>query len=148
MIVFCSFFILLLSIPSLAAPGDRKHDDDHPSHGNCLDDSVVDKILANWIAIHNTDPQTPAYKALVDATVTDDFQLEDETVNFFFFPAMPTGPYITGKPALIAAQTQAWVGLTSTPMDYTPEVAPRHSCDSITFRWISSQTVTKVVSYR
>ena len=62
--------LILVSLGTLAIPSDNS-DFEHGRyrHDNCLDESSVAKILDNWITIYNIDPATPAYAALVDATV-------------------------------------------------------------------------------
>jgi hypothetical protein len=144
---FYSLILLLLSVISHAAPGDdggRDHD-----HGgrNCLDQSEVNDIFDRWVKIHTTNPFTAEYKALVDETVTDDVTLEDQTVNFFFFPGT-TGPYSTNKTSLIFLQQASFNTSTTEGLTYTPTVPPPFNCDTITFRWLAKETVNKVVPTR
>ena len=143
--ILIPLLLLLLSIilPVSATPGDRGYGYHRDHYPKCLCNEDATEIINNWITIRSTDPSTPAYGALVDATFTDDITLEDSTISFFFFDDL--SPYSTGKQQLISNFNFSWTTATSTPLVPTPEIPIRHSCDSITFRWIVSAMVDLVV---
>lgn len=137
--------LLLLSIilPAIATPGGRDYGHHREHHPKCICDEDAAEIINNWITIRSTNPATPAYTALVDATFTNDVTIEDSTISFFFFNDLD--PYSTGKQQLISNFNFSWTTATSTPLIPAPEIPIRHDCDSITFRWIVAATVNLVV---
>ena len=143
----CLISFLLLVATAIATPNNGWGHDHSRGH-RCLSDQSANNIVSRWIALHASDPTTPTYRQIADQTLTDDVTVEDETVSFFFFPANPTGPYTTNKTSLIGLLTNAFQTSVNTVPSITLEIPLRHDCDSITFRWIISATINKVVPGR
>lgn len=117
----------------------------------CLTDAEAEKIVANWVSLYFTvDPSTPAWATLLADTMAEDLTVEDLTVNFFFFPTNPTGPYITNSTQFAEDTEAQWQGLTVSPssIKVVKEIPLIHDCSAITFRWAYSATVNTIEPYR
>src|SRR5271163_4646016 len=98
---------LLLSASLVSLP--LTHAGGWSDHG-CLTKAQASDIAGRWLALHSQDPTAPAWTALATATLATDVTVEDETVNFFFFPTIVSGPYIVNISDFILDTTGAWLG--------------------------------------
>ena len=128
---------LMVSNTALAWRPNWHHNKNHPRH-DCLSKTDVDDILTNWVSLfEKKDPAS--IPDLVSETVTDDFTLTDESVNFLFsIQPSPTsaypweGPYVSSKETFI--QSLTFEG-SSTASPTFERIFVEFNCDSITFRW-------------
>ena len=144
MVLIRPFIGYLLTLTALGRPGGGWNE----GHPNCLCDEDASDIVSRWVTLHTTDPTTPAYASLAASTLSEDITVEDETVNFFFFPTMAAGPYVTNSTTFIIFQAVAYEGSQTGTPTISPEIPILHDCDTITFRWIWSATVDKVLAAR
>ncbi|TKA78785.1 hypothetical protein B0A49_00817 [Cryomyces minteri] len=140
-----SFFFVLLHSLATSANSNRDHEGENQHPINCLSDQTAHEILSRWIGLRSNDPTTPVYADIVEKTLANDITVEDETVNFFFFSPDFVGPYITNKTTYVTLQNVAFQTSQTASPSITQEVPLRHDCSSITFRWLYSATINKVV---
>jgi hypothetical protein len=80
--------LLLLSASLVFLP--LTHAGGWPDH-DCLTKAEASDIAGRWLALHSQDPTAPAWTELATSTLATDVTVEDETVNFFFFPTIVSG---------------------------------------------------------
>jgi hypothetical protein len=118
-----SVFISLLQLFSNTdAHGKKKH---------CLKDSDAKSLSDRWLALNAALDLTAAA-----AIVTDDFTLEDETINFGVGACVlpPEGPYVFNKAGLIANFNIRIGESLVTNQSFTPLLVV-HDCENIAIRW-------------
>ena len=99
----------------------------------CLTDGSAHKLVHRWIDLHE------GQLDLLDKTVTDHITVEDESINFLF--QLPPGPYVVDKEALKSTLEYSL----SQPGYRNLKIRPLvvlHDCDTISFRWESTQENT------
>ena len=123
--------LLALVGTALAVP-EVSHSTIEKRHG-CLTDGAAHKIVHRWIALHE------GHLDLLDKTVTDHITIEDESVNFLF--QLPPGPYAVGKAALkdTLEFSLSQPGYRNLKIK---SLLILHDCDTISFRWESTQENT------
>lgn len=123
--------ILALFGTALATP-DVSYSTIEKRHG-CLTDGAAHKIVHRWMALFE------GHLDLLDKTVTNHITVEDESINFLF--GFPPGPYVVGKDNLKEAIefSQSQPGFKNQKFK---SLLILHDCETISFRWESTQEST------